>query len=239
MTTRTETIHTTDGDFSAHVALPAAGEGPGIVLLQEIFGVNDYIKDAARRLAELGYVALAPELYWRVEPGVALGHGDDDMQRAFGIAKRLDQAVAAQDAIAALAALRALPEVAGSGGGGRAGVLGFCLGGTLAWQVAAHGDPDAAVCYYGSGIPEALGDAATITCPVLVHYGGADPFIPREQIEAVGATAAGHDAIEFHIHEGAGHAFDNTFSERFHNPQAAAAAWELTSAFLARTLPIT
>jgi carboxymethylenebutenolidase len=202
------------------------------VLLQEIFGVNDYVQDAARRLAELGYVVLAPDLYWRTEPGLTLG--PDDMQRAFGAASKLDHEAAVRDAIATLAALRDLPEV----DGGRAGVLGFCLGGTLAWQTAALGDPDVAVCYYGSGIPDALDAAQQIDCPLLLHFGGSDRFIAREQVDAVDAMAAEHDAIECHVQEDAGHAFDNSFNPMFSNPSAAAAAWELTSAFLARTLPI-
>jgi carboxymethylenebutenolidase len=116
-------------------------------------------------------------------------------------------------------------------------VLGFCLGGTLAFQVAAQADPDTAVCYYGSGIPGALGAADSITCPTLLHWGAADQYTPREQIDAVAAMAAGREQFECHVHEGAGHAFDNSFSARFSNPDAAAAAWKLTSAFLERTLP--
>jgi carboxymethylenebutenolidase len=228
MATRTERIQP---GFDAHVALPDAGRGPGLVLLQEIFGVNDYVEDAARRLAELGYVVLAPDLYWRTDPGLALGA--DEMPRAFAAAQQLDHELAARDAIVALAELRGLPEVAG----GRAGVLGFCLGGTLAWHVAAQGEPDAAVCYYGSGIAGALEAAASITCPTLLHFGGADPYIPREDVDAVAALAAGRDDFECHVHDGAGHAFDNSFAPMFSDPPAAARAWELTSAFLARTLP--
>lgn len=231
MSTRSETI---EPGFEAHVALPDSGSGPGILLLQEIFGINDYIEDAARRLAELGYVVLAPDLYWRTEPGLKLGAGD--MQRAFGASRKIDHDAAVGDAIAALAHLRGVVTSAG-GAGGRAGVLGFCLGGTLAWQVAAQGDPDVAVCYYGSGIPDALDAAASIDCPVLLHFGGADQFIAREQVDAVAAMAAEHDAFECHVHEGAGHAFDNSFAPQFSNPPAAAAAWDVTAAFLARTLP--
>jgi carboxymethylenebutenolidase len=234
-TTRSERIETTDGAFDAHVAIPDSGSGPGMLLIHEIFGVNDYVKDAARRLTELGYVVLAPDLYWRTEPGLALSHGDADMQRAFAAMQKLDVATAAQDAIAALGALRELPEVASAGGG--AGVLGFCLGGTLAYQVAVQSDPDAAVCYYGSGIPSALDDAASISCPTLMHWGGADQYIVREQVDAVAEMAAARDDFECHVHEGAGHAFDNSFAPQFYDEAAAARAWELTSAFLERTLP--
>ncbi|HEV7807713.1 MAG TPA: dienelactone hydrolase family protein [Solirubrobacteraceae bacterium] len=234
MITRSERIQTTDGAFDAHVAIPQSGSGPGMLLIHEIFGVNDYVKDAARRLAELGYVVLAPDLYWRTQPGLALRHEGEDLQRAFAAMGQLDVETAARDAVVALAALRELPEVASAGG--RAGVLGFCLGGTLAYRVAVHSDPDTAVCYYGSGIPGALDDAASILSPTLLHWGGADPFIAREQVDAVAAMAAGREGFECHVHEDAGHAFDNSFAPQFHHPAAAAAAWELTSAFLERTL---
>ncbi len=236
MTTRTERIETADGAFDAHVAIPESGSGPGMLLIHEIFGVNDYVRDSARRLAELGYVVLAPDLFWRTQPGLELAHDEQGLQLGFAAMQRLDVPQAAADAVVALAALRALPEVAAAGA--RAGVLGFCLGGTLAFQVAALGDPETAVCYYGSGIPGALDAAASIACPMLLHWGREDPYTPREQVDAVAAMAAAREGFECHVHEGAGHAFDNSFSTMFHEPVAAAGAWELSSAFLARTLPV-
>jgi carboxymethylenebutenolidase len=234
VTTRTEQIETTDGAMGAHVALPEAGSGPGIMLIHEIFGVNDYIRDSAQRLAELGYVALAPDLFWRTQPGLELPNDDEGMRAGMAAVQKLDFPAAVGDLIAALDALRALPEVTDA----RAGVLGFCLGGSFAYQVAVNGDPDVAVVYYGSTIPDALEDADRITCPMIMHWGGADQFIAREQVDAVAAMAETHDNIECHIHEGAGHAFDNHRSERFYVPDASAAAWELTAAFLARELPV-
>ena len=230
---RSERIRIPDGELEAHVELPAGGRGPGIVLLQEIFGVNDYIRDRARRLAELGYVVLAPDLYWRTQPGLELNHDEAGVQAGMAAAQKLDVAAAAGDAIAAIGVLRARAEVTD----GMVGVLGFCLGGTLAYEVAVRGDPQVAVVYYGSGIPSALDAAADIACPMIMHWGGADPFIPREQVDAVAAMAAAHDGIECHVHEGAGHAFDNHLAPMFHDPGARAAAWELTAAFLARELP--
>jgi carboxymethylenebutenolidase len=231
---REERIRIPDGELAAHVAVPASGSGPGILLLHEIFGVNVYVRDNARRLAELGYVVLAPDLFWRTQPGLELGHDEAGQQAGFAAMQRLDVGQAAQDAVAALEVLRSLPEVADR----RAGVLGFCLGGTLAYQVAVQGDPDAAVVYYGSGVPGALDAAGEIDCPMIMHWGGADPFIPREQVDAVAAMAADHERIECHVHEGAGHAFDNHHAPHFHHPEAAAAAWALTAAFLARELPV-
>jgi carboxymethylenebutenolidase len=230
-------VSTPDGELDAHVVLPEAGSGPGIVVLQEIFGVGDYIKEAAERLAGLGYVALAPDLYWRIEPGIALAHDEDGLRRAFQVSQKLDEELAVRDAIDALNALRSVPEVAQAGG--QAGVLGFCLGGTLAYHVAVQGNPDVAVCYYGSRIPGALDQGDAITCPVLFHFGGDDPYIPREQVDQVCAFAASHPNMECHVQDGAGHAFDNHASPMFHNPEAAARAWEITREFLARTLPVT
>jgi carboxymethylenebutenolidase len=221
-------VPTPDGTLDGYLALPADGIGPGVIVLQEIFGVGDYIKSAANRLSELGYVALAPDLYWRIERNAT----PQDLEEAMGFAQQLDHQAATQDAISALSTLRERPEVTD----GAAGVLGFCLGGTLAFGIAIHGDPDTTVCYYGSGLPDMLDQADGIACPLLLHFGGADPYIPREQVDRVAAFAAEHPNLECRIQEGAGHAFDNP-SPMFHNPEAAARAWELTREFLARTLP--
>jgi carboxymethylenebutenolidase len=229
-------VPTPDGELDAHVVVPELGSGPGIVVLQEIFGVGDYIKEAADRLAGLGYVALAPDLYWRIEPGIALEHDEAGLARAFEVSQQLDHELAVRDSVAALNALRRLPEV--SDAGGQAGVLGFCLGGTLAFGVAIEGDPAVAVCYYGSGIAGMLDQADRIACPVLFHFGGSDPYIPREQVDAVCAFADSRPDMECHVQEGAGHAFDNHESPMFHQPEPAARAWEITREFLARTLPV-
>ena len=233
-TVRVERVATADGDLDAHVALPDSGSGPGIVVLQEIFGVGDYIKESTDRLAGLGYVALAPDLYWRIERGITLDHDEAGMAKAFETVQQLDPELAVRDSIGALHALRELPEVTG----GRAGVLGFCLGGTLAFQVAVQDDPDVAVCYYGSRIAGMLDRANAIRCPVLFHYGGEDQYIPLEHAEQVAACAASNDAMECHIHEGAGHAFDNHDAPMFHQPEPAARAWEITREFLTRYHPV-
>ncbi len=187
------------GSFAAHVAVPDAGAGPGIVVIHEIFGVNDYITGTDRRLAELGYVALAPDLFWRTAPGLALDHDEEGLARAMENVAQFDAEAAVGDAVAAVEHLRSLPEVQGG-----VGVLGFCLGGTLAYLVAAAASPDAAVSYYGSGVPGAVDQADQITCPVLIHFGGDDPYIPREQIDAAQAALADRPGVTFVIHEGAG-----------------------------------
>jgi carboxymethylenebutenolidase len=232
--TRIESVTAPDaGAFDAHTVVPDTARGPGILLLQEIFGVSDYILSAAERIATLGYVVMAPDLYWRIEPGISLRHDEAGLSRGLELGQRFDVEAALGDCHVALEHLRGLPEV-----GGPAGVLGFCLGGTLAYHVAARSRPDTAVCYYGSGIPDALDAAESILCPVLFHFGGSDPYIPRDSVERARAGLEPRAGIEFRIHENAGHAFDNDKAPMFHNPDAAEAAWAVTVDFLHRTLPV-
>jgi carboxymethylenebutenolidase len=234
LTTRTETIAMPDGgSMDAHVVLPERGSGPGVLVLMEIFGVGPYIRRACERLAELGYVAMAPDLYRRIEPGLELGHDDEGLAQAMETVQRLDGEGAVEDAAVALAALRSLPEVPD---GERVAAVGFCLGGRLAFGLGAAADPDAIVCYYGSGIADSLDAAAAISCPALFHFGGDDPFIPRSDAEKVAAVVADRPDWEIAIQDDGGHAFDNHEAPRFHRPAAAARAWELTRDFLARQL---
>jgi carboxymethylenebutenolidase len=234
MTSRTETIAMPGGgSMDAHVVLPSAGSGPGVLVLMEIFGVGPYIRRACERLAELGYVAMAPDLYRRIEPGLELAHDDDGLAQAMEAVQRLDGEGAVEDAAVALAALRALPEVPE---GEPVAAVGFCLGGRLAFGLGAAADPEAIVCYYGSGIADSLDAAPAIACPALFHFGGEDPFIPRSDAEKVAAVVAERPDWEIAIQDDGGHAFDNHEAPRFHRPEAAARAWELTRDFLARRL---
>ena len=166
-------------------------------MLQEIFGVGGYIKEAAERLAGIGYVALAPDLYWRIEPGIAIDHTEAGIGEAFQTAQQLDHPLAVSDSIDALKALRELPEVTD----GKAGVLGFCLGGTLAFEVAVQGDPDTvASATTEPGSPACSTAARRSDCTVLFHYGGQDPYIPRDQAERVCELARTQSNMECHIH---------------------------------------
>ena len=153
------------------------------------------------------------------------------MQASFEQVGKLDVPQAAVDAVGALGALGDLPDVAG-----RPGVVGFCLGGTLAWGVAAQGDPSCCVSYYGSGVPDMLGLADQVRCPVLFHFGDSDPYIPGERIEAVNEVVGQHRNLTLNV-ERAGHAFDNHVAPMFSQPAAAAAAWAKTLAFLETNLP--
>jgi carboxymethylenebutenolidase len=136
------------------------------------------------------------------------------------------------DCVASLHRLEELPEVSGG-----VGVIGFCLGGTLAYLTAAVGSPVCCVSYYGSGVPGMLEQLDNIQCPVLYHFGESDSYIPIEQVDALRAAVEGKDVMTLNV-EPAGHAFDNHESETFWNEAAAASAWAQTSQFLARHLPV-
>jgi carboxymethylenebutenolidase len=232
---REERIVAGDGhEFTGFLTLPTAGSGPGMVVVQEIFGVTDYIKDVCARLGDLGYVALAPDLYSRFDgESVIDERTENSLPRAFAAMQKLDVAQAADDATATLEHLRGVAEVTNR----RAGIIGFCLGGGIAYFVAAAAAPDVAVCYYGSAIPGNLDKAADVHCPLLFQFGDADEYITAEQRASVEHAFEGRPHTEFHLHHGPNHAFDNHNAAMFHHPEAAAAAWKQTVAFLEREFP--
>ena len=167
------------GSFKGYLAVPASGSGPGILLLQEIFGVNSSMRETADYYAEEGYVVLAPDLFWRMEPGVDLGYTEADFNKAFGYFQRFDADQAIKDSADALKVLRARPECVG-----KVGALGFCLGGKLAYLAAARTDVDCAVSYYGVGIEADLGEAGKIKGPIVFHFAELDRFAPQKRAGA-------------------------------------------------------
>lgn len=225
------TVTTPDGDLPAHRWLPPSGTGPGIVLLQEIFGVSAYVRRRAKDLTDEGYVVVAPELYWRLGEAAVDETAPDALERGMALVSRLDWAPAVADARAALEHVRDAPEVSGG-----VGLVGFCLGGGVAFNVAAEDSPDALVSYYGSALPSLLDLAPRVRAPSLHHFGTADAYIPLETVEQVrDAVTWENGHVEFELYAGAGHAFDNPMPA-FHHPQASAEAWPRTLAFLARHL---
>jgi carboxymethylenebutenolidase len=232
-TSRTDPVQTTDGSFDLTVWLPDDGTGPGILLIQEIFGVSDYIRAVAEDLAGLGYVVAAPDLFWRLKPHHDAAHDEAGLAESLDLGSRFDFEQGIADSAVALARLQALPEVDGG-----TGVLGFCLGGSIAYFLAAGGGLSAAVSFYGSAVPGSVAVMEQITIPLQFHFGGADPYISRDEVAAVETAAAGRDNVEIHVEEGAGHAFHNRKAPMFHVPEPAARAWQRTEEFLARHLPV-
>jgi carboxymethylenebutenolidase len=235
-TRRIEKVEAPDGHtFDADVVVPDAGHGPAILLLQEIFGVNEFLLAKANELAAAGYVVSCPEVFHRIERDVRLPHDDDSMQAGFGYIGRyvteVDDETKVADLLAALEHLRALPETTG-----KVAVMGYCLGGLLSYLVAAAGSPDACVSYYGSTTAQRLELADEITCPICFHFGDSDEYIPLADVEQVRKVFDGRADAEVHVYEGAGHAFENLLAPRFADPGAAGRSWPVTLDFLARTL---
>jgi carboxymethylenebutenolidase len=201
------------GRFKGYLAVSASGSGPGILLLQEIFGVNASMRAVADYYAEEGYVVLAPDLFWRMEPGVELGYSEADFGKAMGYYQRFDVSQSIKDCADALKVLRTRPECIG-----KVGALGFCLGGKLAYLVAARTDVDCAVSYYGVGIEADLAEAGNIMGPMVFHFAELDRFAPAEARAQISAAFAGRSDIEFYLYPGCDHAFAASERASFNKP---------------------
>src|SRR5690606_35801661 len=168
----------------------------GLVVFQEIFGVSTYIRSRCEDLAELGYAVLAPEIYWRLGSPEIDETAPDFLEQAVALAGRVDWATAVSDGGHALEHLRSRPDV------GAVGLVGFCFGGGLAFDVAAGTDPAVLVSYYGSALPGLTHLAPEVTCPSLHHFGTADSYIPVDEVERIrdAVTAGGsREDVEFHL----------------------------------------
>jgi len=203
--------------FAGYLALPPAGKGPGLVLFQEIFGVNEHIRTVAEQYALDGFVVLAPDVFWRQAPRVELGYDGADRDRGIELMKAYTGPDALTDIGASVTALRARPEVQGP-----VGAFGYCMGGRLAYLAAATTDIAAAVPFYGGGIHGQLDRAAAITCPVQFHYAENDDNIPLSAVEGVRAAMTGKSA-EVHVYPGAHHGFNCWARASYHAPSAALA----------------
>jgi len=217
--------------MDVHLWSPDAPPHSAILVIQEIFGVGAYIRAVGERLAEAGYLVGAADLFWRFAPNWQSDHSEAGLAASFEKVQQLDFPTAVGDCIAALEHLRTQPGIDGA-----PAVVGFCLGGTLAWSVAVNADPSCCVSYYGSGVPSMIGMIDQVSCPTLFHFGNADPYIPNEGVDQVAAALAGHPGFVLNV-ENAGHAFDNHESAMFYNEAAANSAWAKTMAFLSSHLP--
>jgi carboxymethylenebutenolidase len=205
------TINSFDGgEFDAYLALPASGHGPGIVVLQEIFGVNSIVRNVADWYAAQGFVAVAPDLFWRQERNVELTDKGDDWDKALEFYAGLDEAKAAEDSAAALDFLRKHPAC-----NGRVGAIGHCLGGKLAYLLSVRFKPDCAVGYYGVGIEKALNEAPNITTPLMLHIAGKDKFCPPEAQEAIRSSVDSNALVTIHTYPDRDHAFGRPGGEHY------------------------
>ena len=226
------TIPLPDGAMPAWLAYPGRRPAGAVLLLHEMFGLNRNMRAQADWVTALGHIALAPDLYWRNPPGRELDPdgGQREWERGFALLGDFDDALAVKDLIAALAFARDM-----SGCNGRAGTVGFCLGGRLAARMAATSDADCNVSYYGVGIETLLPDLAALQSPLLLHLAGRDRFVPRAEQERIISAFEGNAIAEVVVHPAADHAFARTGARSF-DARAADVAHARTEALLNRCL---
>jgi carboxymethylenebutenolidase len=216
--------------FRGYLAMPPGRKGPGILLCQEIFGVNDHIREIADQYAEEGYVVLAPDLFHRLEPNVELGYGEEDFKKAFDFYQRFDENKGARDIKSAVAALRKV-----KGCTGKVAALGYCLGGKLAYLAAARAGVDAAIGYYGVYIERNLKESSNIKGPLLLHFAGNDRFVPPAAVAKIQKGLARRPGFESYVYPGTDHAF-NCKERSSYDKSASGMAYSRSIAFLRRNL---
>jgi carboxymethylenebutenolidase len=198
------TIQATDGggSFQAFMLEPKTKPAGAVVVIQEIFGVNQAMRDTCAWIADMGFIAICPDLFWRIEPGIDItDKSEAEWKRAFELFGKFDKDKGIEDLKVTLAAARTLP-----GGNGRAGTIGYCLGGLLAFMMAEQSNGDINISYYGVGLDGLLGGLAKVTKPLLVHIADLDEYFPAEGRTKVAAATKGHPHISCHNYS-ADHAF--------------------------------
>jgi len=223
-------IPTLDGEerFNAWLAEPEGTPKGAIVVIQEIFGVNEGIRRKADHWASLGYIGVAPDLFWRLEPGVELDPDvPEQFQQALGLMQRFDQDKGIADIEATIRAARArLRE------GGRVGAVGYCLGGRLAFMTSTRTDVDASGAYYGVGLEGLMGEKHGIARPLMLHIAGADHFVTPDKQKLIHEGLDDHPRVTIHDYPGEDHGFAAEMGKR-RSEAAAALADSRTESFFA------
>jgi carboxymethylenebutenolidase len=225
------TIESQDGAFQAYVARPKTLPAPGVVVLQELFGVNADIRGTCDELAEHGFIAVAPDLFWRQEPGVDLSvTSEADWRRGLSLYQAYDRDAGVRDIKDTLDRVAKLPEC-----NGKVAVQGYCLGALMAFLTAARHDVDAAVAYHGGDTEKYLGEAGRLNAPLLMHLAEEDEFISKPAQAEIKAALAGKQNATVYSYAGQRHAFARHNGAHY-NAAAAALANGRTSEFLRQHL---
>ena len=197
------TIDTPDGSFGAYVAKPVATPAPAIVVIQEIFGINADLRATCDELAKQGFIAICPDLFWRMQPGVELtDQSKAEWAKAMEFYQNFDIDKGVEDIGAALQVARTY-----AGSNGKVGVMGFCLGGLMTFLTAARKNPDAAAAYYGGRTNEYVAEFKSVSCPMIMHLGEADEYIPPPAREQITKAAQAHPNVTVYTYAGQNHAF--------------------------------
>jgi len=211
------TINVKDGSFKVYAAVPEVTPAPGIVVAQEIFGVNKVMRDTCDWLAGEGFVAVCPDLFWRIEPGIDItDQTKAEWDRAFELFNLFDVDKGIEDLKATMAELRGHETC-----NGKAGSVGYCLGGKLAYLMATRSDSDANVGYYGVGLGDLMDEAKQITRPLMLHIAEKDGFSSPQEIAKVQHSLVNKATI--HIYPGRDHAFARQGGEHYHAADAKSA----------------
>jgi len=226
------TVTGPDGEFAAYVAHPTTSPAPAVVVLQELFGVNADIRKHCDELAQQGYLAVAPDLFWRQEPEVDLNvTSDADWQHGLRLYSAYDRDAGVKDINDTIEATHNLPEC-----NGKVALLGYCLGALMVFMTAVrHGGIDAAVWYHGADTEKYLGEVDNLSAPVLMHMGEEDEFISKEAQAQIKKALATNPNATVYSYPGQRHAFSRHNGAHY-NAEAAALANGRTSAFLKRQL---
>lgn len=204
-------IQTADGAFSAYVARPAQTPAPAIVVLQEIFGVNKVMRDICDDYAAQGYLAICPDLFWRIEPGVDItDQSEAEWKKAFSLMNAFDPDQGVRDIRAVIDAIRGHEACSG-----KVGAVGFCLGGLLAFLTATRTDANASVSYYGVGIEQRTGEAERLANPLMMHIAEEDQFVPKAAQGLIIAALKNHPQVQIHTYAGRDHAFARKGGEHY------------------------
>lgn len=218
------------GRFAAYLALPARLPAPALVVLPEVFNANPHIRSVADGYAADGFIALAPDVFWRQEAGCYLPYTDEGRSKARALWAELDTDQYARDLGDIVAALRARPDCSG-----KVGVMGFCLGGKFAYLASTRLPVDAAASYYGVQIDQHLGEAGQRRCPLLLHFASDDPHVPPATVAAIAARLGGEPGVALHVYPGTEHGFNRRGYPPY-DEAAAAEARRRTLALLHRHL---
>jgi carboxymethylenebutenolidase len=209
-------IKTSDGTFNAYVAGPVKTPAPAVVVIQEIFGVNSGIRKIADDLAKQGFIAVCPDLFWRFEPGLQLSdHKESDWKKGLDFYSRYDFDIGVKDIAATIAAARTLP-----GSNGKVGIMGFCLGGLMAFLTATRIDLDAAVEYYGGETQRYVSEGKKIKKPFLMHLAGEDEFMDNASQATINKELADNPHIKIHTYPGRNHAFARPNGDHYDSKDA-------------------